>query len=258
VRLQLQLDLGLGAEEEGGDFYNPDGIKEGEGEGGSLERREGRVRVAEDKLSASGVIAQGERDWAYLHSPSSSPACAGDLVEIIADSTFYSIPKAPKEGVNPKGNLLPPCPRSPPLSPSYSASRSCVLPPSQEPSLLASQPSSPARFRLARDRDHVEVHGQEWRHLFGEQARSCEGGQRGEGGKALRGREAPRVVVGGGARGMEGEWRGVGGKEGEEGQGRVLEYLPSPPYPLLRPPSPPTERSLLTLTSSWATLSFGR
>ncbi|TFJ85335.1 hypothetical protein NSK_003383 [Nannochloropsis salina CCMP1776] len=55
VRLQLQLDLGFGAEEEGGDFYNPDGIKEGE------------------------------------------------LVEIIADSTFYSIPKAPKEGVNPKG-----------------------------------------------------------------------------------------------------------------------------------------------------------
>lgn len=110
MRLQLQLDLGFGAEEEGGDFYNPDGIKEGEGEGGSLERREGRVRVAEDKLSASGVVAQGGRDWAYLHSPSSSPACAGDLVEIIADSTFYSIPKAPKEGVNPKGNLLPPSP----------------------------------------------------------------------------------------------------------------------------------------------------
>lgn len=64
--------------------------------------------------------------------------------------------------------------------------------------------------------------------------------------------------MGGGARGMEGEWRGGGGREGEEGQGRMLEYLPSPPYPLPLPPSPPTERSLLTLTSSWVTLSFGR
>jgi hypothetical protein len=27
--MQLQLDMGWGADEEGGDFYNPDGIKEG-------------------------------------------------------------------------------------------------------------------------------------------------------------------------------------------------------------------------------------
>lgn len=53
--MHLQLDMGWGADEEGGDFYNPDGIKEGE------------------------------------------------TVEIVVDSIFYSIPKAPKEGVNPKG-----------------------------------------------------------------------------------------------------------------------------------------------------------
>jgi hypothetical protein len=39
--MHLQLDMGWAADEEGGDFYNPDGIKEG-GSGGRKGGREGR------------------------------------------------------------------------------------------------------------------------------------------------------------------------------------------------------------------------
>ena len=39
--MQLQLDMGWGADEEGGDFYNPDGIKEGGWKGGREGGREG-------------------------------------------------------------------------------------------------------------------------------------------------------------------------------------------------------------------------
>jgi len=62
-------------------------------------------------------------------------------VEIIVDSKFYSIPKAPKEGINPKGTskLAIPLPLPPLLSPFALRNAHIHLPPS-----LPSLPTRPA------------------------------------------------------------------------------------------------------------------
>lgn len=117
TRLHSLLDLGsdVGGEiDENSDFYNPDGIQEGE--------CVFWLRLGVEGLAAwlvgnwlgdrCGVWVGGRqgRLWVltslfmFLYSCFHS---AGDTVEVVKDSVFYSIPKSPKEGVHVKGAYVP-------------------------------------------------------------------------------------------------------------------------------------------------------
>ena len=82
-------------------------------------------------MSESLEALSAERRALVVHLPPTHPPTThppiGDTVEVISDSKFYSIPKSPKEGVNPKGWSPTHPPTHPPIYSSIHSSISYTI-----------------------------------------------------------------------------------------------------------------------------------